>query len=152
MICASVYLLVFIRNLLVHLAEKILLLQPLNFGGDYLGTFSHADLETDEFLLPLGRGPENDQHALGLWLHPGLQIYAIRPDVDVLTGREVAALPAVIVLLPLPGQLRDHARRQVRRILPQDCGQSLLEVACRDAAQIQDRQQRIEATRSEEHT
>src|SRR6056297_508497 len=36
MICASVYLLVFIRNLLVHLAEIILLLQPLNFGGDYL--------------------------------------------------------------------------------------------------------------------
>jgi transposase InsO family protein len=28
-----VYLLVFIRNLLVHLAEKILLLQPLNLGG-----------------------------------------------------------------------------------------------------------------------
>ena len=35
MICASVYLLVFIRILLVHLAEKILLLQPLKFGGDY---------------------------------------------------------------------------------------------------------------------
>ncbi|MGX0905382.1 hypothetical protein ACSSV8_003977 [Roseovarius sp. MBR-79] len=33
--CASVYLLVFIRILLVHLAEKILLLKPLNFGGDY---------------------------------------------------------------------------------------------------------------------
>ena len=32
---SSVYLLVFIRILLVHLAEKILLLQPLNFGGDY---------------------------------------------------------------------------------------------------------------------
>ncbi|MGX0904755.1 hypothetical protein ACSSV8_003349, partial [Roseovarius sp. MBR-79] len=31
----SVYLLVFIRILLVHLAEKILLLKPLNFGGDY---------------------------------------------------------------------------------------------------------------------
>jgi len=30
-----VYLLVFIRNLLVHLAEKILLMQPLTFGGDY---------------------------------------------------------------------------------------------------------------------
>ena len=35
MICASVYLLVFIQNLLVHLAEKILLMQPLTFGGDY---------------------------------------------------------------------------------------------------------------------
>ena len=33
MICASVYLLVFIRNLLVHLAEKILLMQPLLSGG-----------------------------------------------------------------------------------------------------------------------
>jgi len=30
-----VYLLVFIRNLLVHITEKILLMQPLTFGGDY---------------------------------------------------------------------------------------------------------------------
>jgi hypothetical protein len=37
MICASVYLLVFIRNLLVHIAKKILLPQPLTFGGDYRG-------------------------------------------------------------------------------------------------------------------
>ena len=35
MICASVYLLVFIQNLLGRLAEKILLIQPLTFGGDY---------------------------------------------------------------------------------------------------------------------
>jgi len=30
-----VYLLVFIQNLLVNLAEKILPMQPLTFGGDY---------------------------------------------------------------------------------------------------------------------
>ena len=30
--------LVFIQNLLVHLAEKILLMQPLTFGGDYPAT------------------------------------------------------------------------------------------------------------------
>jgi hypothetical protein len=30
-----VYLLVFIQNLLMHLAEEILLPQPLTFGGDY---------------------------------------------------------------------------------------------------------------------
>ena len=35
MIYASVYLLVFIQNLLVHLAEKFLLMQPLAFGGAY---------------------------------------------------------------------------------------------------------------------
>lgn len=33
MICASVYLLVFIRILLVHLGEKIQLMQPLTSGG-----------------------------------------------------------------------------------------------------------------------
>jgi len=35
MICASVDLLVFIENLLAHLAEKILLMQPVAFRGDY---------------------------------------------------------------------------------------------------------------------
>jgi len=34
-ICASVYLLVFIQNLLMHIVEKILLIQPLTFEGDY---------------------------------------------------------------------------------------------------------------------
>ena len=38
MIWASVYQLVFIENLLVHLAEKILLMQPLKFGGITLKT------------------------------------------------------------------------------------------------------------------
>lgn len=42
MICASVYLLVFIRILLVHLAQKILLIQPLNCGGDYQGQYLDA--------------------------------------------------------------------------------------------------------------
>ena len=35
MIYASVYLLVFIKNFLVHLAKKVLLMQPLTIGGDY---------------------------------------------------------------------------------------------------------------------
>jgi hypothetical protein len=46
-----VYLLVFIRNLLVHLAEKILLLQPLNFRGDYRRRIPWTDvsrLDEDE--------------------------------------------------------------------------------------------------------
>jgi hypothetical protein len=41
MICASVYLLVFIKNLLVHLAKKVLLMQPLTFGGDYQVALQH---------------------------------------------------------------------------------------------------------------
>ena len=42
-----------------------------------LGALAQADLEADEFLLALGRGPEDDKHALGLRLHPGLQVNAI---------------------------------------------------------------------------
>ena len=34
-IWGSLYLVIFIQSLLMHLAEKILLLQPLSFGGDY---------------------------------------------------------------------------------------------------------------------
>jgi hypothetical protein len=40
-ICASVYLLVFIRNPLVHLAWRIQLLQPLAFEGVYLLSCRH---------------------------------------------------------------------------------------------------------------
>jgi hypothetical protein len=34
----SLYLVIFIQNLLIHIAEKILLPQPLTFGGDYRGS------------------------------------------------------------------------------------------------------------------
>ncbi len=63
-----------------------------------------TDLEADELLLSLGRGPENDQHAFGLRLHPGLQVDTVGPDVDISSRREVAALPTVVFLLPFPGQ------------------------------------------------
>jgi len=94
-----------------------------------LRALANADLEADEFLPALWRGPENDQDAFGLWFHPGLKINTVRPDVDVATRREIAALPAIMFLLPLTGQPRDRARRQVRGVLTQDRGQRFLEVA-----------------------
>ena len=50
MICASVYLLVFIRNLLVHLAEEILLFAGPQFRGG-LPPLSHAILRVKEFIV-----------------------------------------------------------------------------------------------------
>ena len=122
---------------------------------DHLRAIAHPDVEADEFLLALGRGPENDQHARGLRLHPGLQIHAVRPDVDVAPGREVAALPAVVLLLPLAGQPRDDVRRQSlprpraggRRLRDEQRGKSLLEVPGGDAALVEHGQQRIAALR-----
>ena len=57
MICPSVYLLVFIRNLLVHLAEKILPMQPLTSKGGLpsglLGTLGQAFFDALPWLASL---------------------------------------------------------------------------------------------------
>src|SRR6056297_414698 len=121
-----------------------------------LRALAQADLEADQLLPAFRRGSENDQHALGLRLHAGLQVDAVGPDADVSAGREIAALPAVVLRLPLPGQARDDGRRQVRRVLPQYGGQRsahslepvaleglTLKVARRDAAEVKHRQQGI---------
>ncbi len=75
-----------------------------------LRVLTHTDLEADDLLLSFGRGQENDQDRLGLRLHQGLKVNTARPDVDIAPGREITALPAVIFLLPLFGQARNHNR------------------------------------------
>ena len=112
-----------------------------------LRALTHTDLKADDLLLSFGRRPENDENTLGLRLHPGLEVDAVRPDVDIPPRREVTALPTVIVLLPPLGQARDHTRRQVRRICTQDRRERLPEVAGGNAAQVEHRQQGIEAAR-----
>ena len=113
-----------------------------------LGTLALADLEADELLLPLRRRADHDEHALRGGLHPGLEIDAVGPEVDIAAGGEIAALPAVVLRLPPGREARDDARRQVRRVWAEECGQCLLEVAGGDAAQVEHRQQRIEARRT----
>jgi hypothetical protein len=68
--------------------------------------------------------------------------------MDVPAGREIALLPALVLRLPLGRQPRDHARRQVGRILAKKGSERLLEVAGGDAAQIEDGQQGVEAPRA----
>ncbi len=55
------------------------------------------------------------------------------------------ALPAGILVCPGRGQPGDDGRREVRGVTPQQGCQRFLEVAGRDAAQVQHRQQRIQA-------
>ena len=125
-----------------------------------LRALAQADLEADQLLPAFRRGSEDDQHALGLGLHPGLQVDAVRPDADIPAGREIAALPAVVLGLPILLEPANHRRRQVRRVLPQYGGQRsahslepvaleglTLKVARRDAAEVKHRQQGIEALR-----
>ena len=72
-----------------------------------LGAFPHADLKPDQFLPAFRRGSDEDQHALGLLLHPGLQVDPVGPDVDVAPGRQVPLLPAIVFGLPLGREAPD---------------------------------------------
>src|SRR5919202_7150981 len=42
-----------------------------------LGALAHPDLEANQLLLALRGRADQHQHALGLWLHPRLQVNAI---------------------------------------------------------------------------
>ncbi len=113
-----------------------------------LRALSYPDMEAEELLLSLRRGADDDEDALRLGLHPGLEVDAVGPDVDVPAGREVTALPALVFLLPLGREARNHARRQIGRVGTEDRGQRLLEIAGGDAAQVENGQEGVETPRA----
>jgi len=94
-------------------------------------------------LTPASRRSAPD--AFAVVLQAGLQEDAVGPHIHVSPRRQIALLPTLILALPLGRQPRDHRRRQVRRVLAQQGRQRLLEIAGRDVAQVQHRQQRIQA-------
>ena len=106
---------------------------------------SSAHLEAQQLLLALRRGADQHQHAFGLRLHARLQVDAVRPNVNILPSGQISPLPTRVVSFPLAPQTRDHRRRQVRGLLAQQRPKRLLEVAHRNPAQVEDRQQGIEA-------
>jgi site-specific DNA recombinase len=112
-----------------------------------LGALADADLKAEQLLLALRGGADQHQHALGLRLHPGLEVNAVCPDIDVMARREVAPLPAGILGLPLVAQPGDDRGREVRGALAQRGGERLPEVAHGEAAQVEDRQHSIQASR-----
>ena len=74
-----------------------------------LRAFPPPDLKADQFLLAFRRRADDDKHALGIGLHAGLKIDAIRPDVDIVPGRQIAPKKGLVVLLPARRQPRDDA-------------------------------------------
>ena len=83
-----------------------------------------------------------------LVLQTRLQVDAVGPDVDVALGRQVALAPSLVFVEPDVLEPRDGRGRQARTILAEQGGQRRREVAGRNAFQIEDRDQRIEALRT----
>ena len=59
--------------------------------------------------------------------------------------RQIALLPSPIFVLPLALEAPDHRRAEVGRVLAEQGGEGLLEIAGGNPAQIENRQQRVQA-------
>ncbi len=110
-----------------------------------LRALAGAVSEADQLLLAFRSGADQHKDALLVVLQPGLQMDAIRPDVDVSPGRQIALLPAIMFVAPGLLQPRDRRCRQPRRLPAEQGRQRLLEVAGRDALQVEDRDQHLQA-------
>ncbi len=130
-----------------HLVEEVGgLVQPTPLvaggGQNLVESFPEA-----EGAVALRRGSDEHQHALGLLLPPGLEVDPVGLDINVAPGRQISRLPASVLGLPLGREAPDDRGRQVWGLLAQQRRQGLLEITCRDAAQIQRRQQGVEVAR-----
>ena len=111
-------------------------------------TFPRAVGETDQLLSAFRRRADDDENALLFVFETGLQVNAVRPDVDVTAHREIALLPCCVFVEPAVFQAADGRRRQAARILAGKGCKCLGEVAGRDALEVQDRQQRLDRLRA----
>ncbi len=73
---------------------------------------------------------------------------AVGPNVDVALGGEIALVPVLVLVDPDFLQPRDRRGRQTGSILAEQGRQRLLEVAGRDALQVEDRNQHLQALRA----
>ncbi len=71
-----------------------------------LGAFAVAVRQAQYFLAPPFVRANEDQNTL-FFLHPGLKIHAICPDMDDAPGAEIAFLPAFIIRPPIRFEPRD---------------------------------------------
>lgn len=110
-----------------------------------LGTFARAVGEAEQLLFAFRRRADDDQDALLGVFKTGLQVNAVGPHVDVALGRQIALPPMLVLVEPDLLQPRDGRGRQARRILAEQRSKRLLEIAGRDALQIKDRDQHLQA-------
>src|SRR5262245_31536034 len=111
-------------------------------------TFPCAINKTDELLLALWRRPDQNEDALLLVLETRFEMDSIRPDVNVSFALQITQLPLRMILLPAVLKAADRARRKAARILAEQSGERLREIARRDAFQVEDRQQRLDRPRT----
>src|SRR5438552_3382852 len=106
---------------------------------------SRAVGEPEQLLLAFRRRADDDQDALLGVFKTGLQVNAVGPHIDVALGRQIAIPPVLVLVDPDLLQPRNSRGRQARRILAEQRSKRLLEIAGRDALQVKDWDQHLQA-------
>jgi hypothetical protein len=109
-----------------------------------LGALAYAVDEADEFFLAFRRCADDDQQTLRLALKAGLHVDAIDPEVYVMFGGQIAPTPARMLLKPRLLETGDRRSRQPAGILAKQRRQRLIEIACGDALEVEDRNQHLQ--------
>ena len=87
-----------------------------------LGALAIAVGDCQQFLAAPLVGADDDQDALLVVLHPGLEIDPVGPEIEIAPGREVALFPARQLALPDILQARDRRGRKPWCVRPQKSG------------------------------
>src|SRR5690606_33814979 len=103
-------------------------------------TFAVAVFDRNQFLRPVGAHPDHHQRTEAILLEADAKVDAIDPDVHVVDIVQIALAPHVIVRFPGRRQPRDGRRRQAASLRAQQDRQRRLEVARRQSAQVENRQ------------
>src|SRR5438309_4295380 len=112
-----------------------------------LRTLAHPVGEADKLLPALGCGSDDDQQALRGVFETGLHVNAVDPEVDVAFGREIALAPARVLFGPGLLEASNGRGREPAGVPAEQCNQRVLEVAARDALEVEDRDQHLQALR-----
>lgn len=84
---------------------------------------------SQQLLAAVFTSADDDQDALLVMIHTGLETDPVGPEAEVAPGREIALFPARKLLLPDRLQARDRRRREAWGLRPRKRGQGLGEVA-----------------------
>src|SRR5205085_2590220 len=104
--------------------------------------------EADELLVAFGCRADNHEQALRIVLEPGLHVDAVCPEIDVALDRQIPLLPARVLVRPNVPEPCDGRGREPTSILAEQRCQRLLEPACGDPLEVEDRDQYLETFRA----
>ena len=113
-----------------------------------LRALARAVGKAEQLLPALRRRADDDQDALLGVFETGLQVNAVGPHIDGALGRQIALPPVLVLVDPDLLQPSNSRGRQARCILAEQRRKRLREIAGREALQVEDWDQHLQAARA----